>query len=79
MGFWLEQIKTMADGTTTAEIAKYPDDMTAAIFFHSALNTNIRLVQDGTLKAYYANVHNESGVIIKQERWANEAPVNGGE
>ena len=69
---WLEQIKTQANGTATAEIAKYPDEMTATIFFHAALNTNIRLVQDGTLKAYYANIHNESGVIVRQERWTNE-------
>ena len=72
---WLEQIKTQGDGTTTAELTKYPDEMTATIFFHSALNTNIRLVQDGSLKAYYANVHNASGVVIKQERWANEDPA----
>ena len=74
MAIYLETIKTAADGTSTGELAKYPDEMTAAIFYHSALNTNIRLVQDGTLKSYYANIHNESGVKLKEERWAIEEP-----
>lgn len=78
MAFWLEQIKTTATNAT-AEVEKYPDEMTAATFFHAALNTNIRLVQSGDLKAYYANIHNESGIVLKQERWANEEPAPVGE
>lgn len=76
---WLEQIKTQPNGTATAEIAKYPDEMTATIFYHAALNTNIRMVQNGELKAYYANIHNESGVVIRKERWAVEEPTPEGE
>lgn len=74
MAVYLETIKTAADGTSTGELAKYPDEMTAAIFYHSALNVNIRLVQSGELNAYYANIHNESGVVLKQERWAVPEP-----
>lgn len=74
MALWLETIKTAKDGTATAEVAKYPDEMTAAIFYHSALNVNIREVQNGNLKAIYANIHNESGVVLRQERWAVEEP-----
>lgn len=74
MNIWLETIKTSAAGAQTAELAKYGDEMTAAVFFHKALDTNIRLVQDGTLKAFYANLHNESGVILRQERWEQPEP-----
>jgi len=71
MAFYLETIKTTADNST-AEIAKYPDEMTAAIFYHAALNTNIRLVQSGELKAFYANIHNDNGLTFRQERWEND-------
>ena len=74
MAVYLETIKTAKDGTSTGELAKYPDEITAVIFYHYALNTNIRLVQSEELKAYYANIHNESGVVLKQERWAIEEP-----
>ena len=72
MEMWLETISTKNDGTSTAQLQKYPDEITAAIFFHSSLNTNLRLVSSGELKAYYANVHNASGVVVRSERWANE-------
>lgn len=74
MAFYLETIKTQTNGTSTAEIKSYPDEMTAAIFFHSELNTTIRAVQSGSLKAVYANIHTESGVKLKEERWAAVEP-----
>lgn len=74
MAMYLETIKTQKDGKSTAEVASYPDSMTAAIFFHRALDTNIRLVQSEDLKAFYANIHNESGVKLKEERWAVPEP-----
>ena len=75
MSYFLETIKTTNEGVSVSEVAKYPDDITAAIFYHSALNTNIREVQNGNLKAVYANIHTESGVIIRQERWAIPEPT----
>lgn len=74
MSYFLETIKTNNEGVSTSEVAKYPDEMTAAIFYHSTLNAVIRDVQNGNLKAVYANIHNESGVIIRQERWAIPDP-----
>ena len=74
MSYFLETIKTSPEGVSTSEVAKYTDEMTAAIFYHSTLNTVIREVQSGKLKAVYANIHNESGVIIRQERWAIPEP-----
>ena len=75
MSIYLETIKTKPDGKSTAEVASYPDEMTAAIYFHYALNINLREVQNGNLKAYYANTHTDSGVILQQERWAAPEPA----
>lgn len=68
MAYYLEQIKTQPDGKATATVESYPDDLTAEVFYHSALNTNLRLVQSESLKAYYANVHTESGVKLMERR-----------
>lgn len=75
MSYFLETIKTTNEGKDIAEVTSYPDDMTAAVFYHSACNTNIREVQSGNLKAFYANIHNVSGVIIRQERWSIPEPA----
>lgn len=74
MAIWLETIKTTTEGNSTADVAKYADEMTATIFYHSSLNTNLRCVQSGELKAFYANIHNESGVKLREERWSIEEP-----
>ncbi|MBR0090240.1 MAG: hypothetical protein IJP92_00860 [Lachnospiraceae bacterium] len=74
MALFLETISTSNEDVETAQVQKYADDVTAAIFYHSFLNTNLRLVQEKKIKSFYANIHNSSGVVLRQERWTNEEP-----
>ena len=84
MSVFLKTIKTTNEGVETAEIVKYPDEITGAIFYHSKLNTEIRAVSEGTQKSVYCALENASGVTLKAERWEKPEPApapeeNGGE
>ena len=67
--FFVEQIKELPDGKIVSSIDSYADELTANTFYHSNLNICLRMIPSGDLKSYYTNIHNSSGVKLKEERW----------
>ena len=75
MTLFFETIKTLNNDQKVAAVTTYGDELTAAQFFHMNMMNSISAIRNGEMKAIYANIHTESGVILQQERRVMPEPA----